>query len=119
VGSTETGLRPRYTTNTGLVQISKMARGTMIRALLVAAATAGVIAIGAAPAANAEPPNTNCIAGRTDAGGSCYYNNCTEAKANGECDIPEGSPHYCSKQDRDSDGIACGSADHAKKTGEL
>ncbi len=56
---------------------------------------------------NAEPPNTNCIAGRMNADGSCYYKNCTEAKANGECDIPEGSSHYCSKQDRDGDGIAC------------
>lgn len=81
----------------------------MIRALLVAAATAGVItgsAIGAFPA-DAEPLNDNCIAGRTNADGSCYYENCTEAKANGDCDIPQGSSRYCSQQDRDGDGAAC------------
>jgi hypothetical protein len=82
----------------------------MIRALLVTAATAGSIAgaaIGLAPAASAEPLNANCIAGRMNADGSCYYANCSEAKANNECDIPEGAAHYCDKQDRDGDGIAC------------
>lgn len=39
--------------------------------------------------------------------GSCFYASCTEAKAAGECDIPQGDPHYCAKQDRDGDGVAC------------
>jgi len=77
----------------------------MFRALLVAAAIAA--AIGAAPAAIAEPLDGNCIAGRINADGSCYYENCSEAKANGECDIPQGTDHYCSEQDRDGDGVAC------------
>lgn len=37
----------------------------------------------------------------------CYYANCTQARQAGETDIPEGSAHYCSKLDRDGDGIAC------------
>lgn len=37
----------------------------------------------------------------------CYWANCTEAHQNGEGNIPQGSAHYCSKQDRDGDGIAC------------
>ncbi|WP_163752050.1 excalibur calcium-binding domain-containing protein [Mycolicibacterium helvum] len=37
----------------------------------------------------------------------CYWTNCTQAHQNGEGDIPQGSAHYCSKQDRDSDGVAC------------
>ena len=82
----------------------------MIRGLLVTAATAGVVfgaAIGVAPAAGAEAFDGNCIAGRMNSDGSCYYANCSEAKAAGECDIAEGDSHYCSKQDRDGDGIAC------------
>jgi Excalibur calcium-binding domain len=81
----------------------------MIRGLLATATTAAVIfgtAISVAPA-GAAPLDGNCIAGRVNADGSCYYANCSEAKANHECDIPEGDSHYCSKQDRDGDGIAC------------
>lgn len=37
----------------------------------------------------------------------CYWTNCTQAHQNGEGDIPQGSAHYCSKQDRDGDGVAC------------
>jgi hypothetical protein len=37
----------------------------------------------------------------------CYWSNCTEAHQNGEGNIPQGNSHYCSKQDRDGDGIAC------------
>jgi hypothetical protein len=80
-------------------------RATLIAA---AAATAGVVAgsvIGAAPVAIAGPSDINCTQFNEDA--SCYYPNCTYAKANGECNIPEGSPHYCRKQDRDGDGLAC------------
>lgn len=36
----------------------------------------------------------------------CYWTNCTQAHQNGEGDIPQGSAHSCSKQDRDGDGIA-------------
>jgi hypothetical protein len=32
---------------------------------------------------------------------------CTEAHQNAEGDMPQGSAHYCPKQDRDSDGVAC------------
>lgn len=81
----------------------------MIRWLLVVATSTSVVmaaAVGVAPAAEAEL-HSNCIAGRMNSDGSCYYANCSEAKANGECDIAEGDAHYCSKQDRDSDGIAC------------
>ena len=77
----------------------------MIRGLLVAA-TAGVI-VGPVnvPAAGAEP--LECIAGRMNTVGSCYYSDCDEAFAANECDIPVGHPHYCSDRDSDGDGIAC------------
>jgi hypothetical protein len=39
--------------------------------------------------------------------GGCYWTNCTEAHQNGEGNISQGNAHYCSKQDRDGDGIAC------------
>jgi len=35
------------------------------------------------------------------------YKNCTEAKQNGDCDIPATSDKYQSKLDRDNDGVAC------------
>ena len=41
------------------------------------------------------------------AGNGCYWKNCTQAHQNGEGNIPQGSDHYCSKQDRDGDGLAC------------
>ena len=80
-------------------------RGTCF--FVAATATAGIIAggaIGAAPVAIAEPPEINCTQFNED--GSRYYPNCTYAKANGACNIPEGSTHYCPKQDRDGDGPA-------------
>jgi len=46
----------------------------MLRALLAAAVTAGLLAGGdaaTAPVAQAEPPNTNCIAMKVNADGSC------------------------------------------------
>ena len=82
----------------------------MFRALIVAASTAAAIwgtAIGAAPVAIGEPVNGSCIADKVNFDGSCYYKNCSEAKADGECDIPQGDSHYRSKQDRDGDGLAC------------
>jgi len=35
------------------------------------------------------------------------YKNCTEARANGACNIPSDSPYYQPKLDRDGDGIGC------------
>ncbi|GAB7145226.1 excalibur calcium-binding domain-containing protein [Mycobacterium riyadhense] len=79
-------------------------------ATLIAAATATagfivVSVIGTPTAPIAEPADINCTQFNED--GSCYWANCTQAKANGECNIPQGSSHYCSKQDRDGDGYAC------------
>ena len=81
-----------------------------MRALAIAAAAAAIVwgtTIGAAPAAVAAAPDSDCIAGLMNTDGSCTYANCSEARADGVCDIPEGSEDYCSKQDRDNDGIAC------------
>jgi len=64
----------------------------MIRIIAASAAAAfGAVAIGlAAPPAQAAP-----------------FKNCTQAKAAGYCDIPEDSPYYQDKLDRDQDGLAC------------
>lgn len=35
------------------------------------------------------------------------YSNCTQARDNGDCDIPSSSDLYQAKLDRDSDGIGC------------
>ena len=35
------------------------------------------------------------------------YQNCTQAKQNGDCDIPASSDKYQSKLDRDGDGLGC------------
>ena len=35
------------------------------------------------------------------------YKNCTEAKADGACNIPSSSDKYQSKLDRDGDGLGC------------
>ncbi|MBI3217645.1 MAG: excalibur calcium-binding domain-containing protein [Mycobacterium sp.] len=35
------------------------------------------------------------------------YNNCTEAKADGACNIPSSSDKYQAKLDRDGDGLGC------------
>lgn len=82
----------------------------VMRVLITGTATLLLLAAGPAPTvevAQAEPPSKNCIAMKVNQDGSCYYKNCSEAKAAGECDIPTGDPHYCSKQDRDNDGLAC------------
>jgi hypothetical protein len=55
-----------------------------------AAFGAGIAVVGIAPAAQAAP-----------------YSNCTEAKNNGDCDIPATSSKYQSKLDRDGDGLGC------------
>jgi hypothetical protein len=54
-------------------------------ALLIASA------IALAPIANASGP----------------YSNCSQAKADGVCNINEDSPYYFAKLDRDHDGVAC------------
>lgn len=80
----------------------------VLRVFAMAAATVAVTwgtAISTSPSGMAASPDINCTQFNED--GSCHYRNCTEAKAHGECDIPEGSPHYCPKQDRDNDGLAC------------
>lgn len=61
----------------------------MIRVLLVAVAIS-VAGVGMAPAAVAAP-----------------YKNCTEARKNGDTNIPASSDKYGSHLDRDGDGIAC------------
>jgi hypothetical protein len=79
----------------------------MIRALLVAAAITAAAwgtAIGTAPEGRTEAADAPCT---MEAYGNCVYANCTEAKANGRCNIKSSDPDYCPKQDRDGDGIAC------------
>ncbi|MEN3220707.1 excalibur calcium-binding domain-containing protein [Mycolicibacterium porcinum] len=60
-----------------------------IRMLVVALAVAGA-AVGLAPLATAAP-----------------YKNCSQAKANGDYNIPESSDKYGPWLDRDGDGIGC------------
>jgi hypothetical protein len=68
----------------------------MVRTLgLLAAAGLSAIAIGAAAPAIAAPLL------------QAPYANCTEARANGDSDIPSSSDKYQSKLDRDGDGIGC------------
>ncbi|WP_082981017.1 excalibur calcium-binding domain-containing protein [Mycolicibacter heraklionensis] len=65
----------------------------MIRAtLLVLAAAAGILSMPLTPVATAEV---------------VPYRNCTEARQNGDCDIPATSDKYQSKLDRDNDGLGC------------
>jgi Excalibur calcium-binding domain len=78
----------------------------MIRRLvMVSAALAVITGILAAPVASADPTDVSCTIFNED--GSCFYPNCTAAKKAGECNIQQGSPHYCPQQDRDGDGVAC------------
>lgn len=81
----------------------------VLRALLLATPALAIAIwgaiISAVPVVMADPIEFNCTQFNED--GSCYWANCTQAKANGECNIREGSPHYCAKQDRDGDGLAC------------
>jgi hypothetical protein len=61
-----------------------------IRAALLGLAVAGITTLAPPVIANAAP-----------------YSNCSEAKANGDCDIPSNSPYYQAKLDRDGDGLGC------------
>jgi hypothetical protein len=64
----------------------------VIRALFLAAmVSVGVVSGPVMPVAHAEAP----------------YRNCTEARNNGDCDIPSSSDKYQTKLDRDRDGIGC------------
>lgn len=63
----------------------------MFRFLAPAVFLTASAAIGLAPVASAAGP----------------YNNCSQAKADGVCNITQDSPYYMAKLDRDSDGIAC------------
>lgn len=75
---------------------SQGATTSMNRTLGLAIATAiGAIAIGSAAPALASPAPL------------APYKNCTEAKQNGDCDIPSTSDLYQAKLDRDQDGIGC------------
>jgi hypothetical protein len=38
---------------------------------------------------------------------STYYRNCSQAHADGRCNIPQGDPAYRPGLDRDHDGYAC------------
>jgi Excalibur calcium-binding domain len=60
---------------------------TIVSAILLTAAAA----IGLAPVAGAVGP----------------YANCSQAKADGVCNITKDSPYYMAKLDRDHDGVAC------------
>ncbi|MCV7194006.1 excalibur calcium-binding domain-containing protein [Mycolicibacterium brumae] len=62
----------------------------MVRVLSASALAIGVLGVTAAPAAVAAP-----------------YKNCSEARANGDTDIPSSSDKYGSHLDRDGDGIGC------------
>lgn len=62
----------------------------MLVRTFIAAAVLGALAVGLAPAALAAP-----------------YQNCSEARANGDSDIPSSSDKYGPHLDRDSDGIGC------------
>jgi hypothetical protein len=67
--------------------IRTVARGLV----LVTLVSAGASSIATAPIANAQQP----------------YRNCSEARANGDTNIPYGSPYYGPHLDRDNDGIGC------------
>ena len=68
----------------------------MIRSFgLTVAAGLVAIAIGSAAPAIASPVP------------QAPYKNCTEARQNGDCDIPATSDKYQSKLDRDNDGLGC------------
>lgn len=70
----------------------------MIRAsLLVVAAGVGVLSMSPAPMSLTPVATAEAVP----------YRNCTEARANGDCDIPATSDKYQSKLDRDNDGLGC------------
>jgi hypothetical protein len=76
-------------------------------AFVIGVLAAPAIHTSALVAASSAPLPAGVIAPIPLNSGGCYWTNCTEAHQNGEGDIQQGSAHYCSKQDRDGDGIAC------------
>ena len=72
----------------GVEAITTQLRGIMILRALVVGAALGAISLSGAVTANAAP-----------------YKNCTEARANGDTNIPASSDKYGSHLDRDGDGI--------------
>ncbi|AQA02101.1 hypothetical protein BVC93_06290 [Mycobacterium sp. MS1601] len=62
----------------------------LVRTLVVGLIVAGIGTLSPQVIANAVP-----------------YANCSEAKANGHCNIPSDSPYYQAKLDRDQDGLGC------------
>ncbi len=64
-----------------------VARGVLLFTLVAV----GASSISAVPVANAQQP----------------YRNCSEARANGDTNIPYDSPYYGPHLDRDHDGIGC------------
>lgn len=68
-----------------------MTRNIARALLLVTLVTAGASSIVVAPIASAQQP----------------YRNCSEARANGDTNIPYDSPYYGPHLDRDNDGIGC------------
>lgn len=62
----------------------------MLARVIFAAVAIATVAVGAAPAAVAAP-----------------WKNCTEARDNGDVNIPSSSDTYGSHLDRDGDGIGC------------
>lgn len=62
----------------------------LVRAVVIFAASIAV-AVVAAPAAPADAP----------------YRNCSDARANGDTDIPSDSPNYGPWLEEDRDGVGC------------
>jgi hypothetical protein len=79
----------------------------MVRFFLAASVAAfGTLCAPWAPHANAYAVHAGCGAWNASSG-SCYFSNCTAAHNAGYGDISSSDPYYCSKQDRDGDGLAC------------
>ncbi|WP_163723136.1 excalibur calcium-binding domain-containing protein [Mycolicibacterium psychrotolerans] len=66
----------------------------MIHKSLLIASVICALPLGGAATANAQP-------------GSTPFANCTQARANGQTDIPSSSPYYGPWLDKDHDGIGC------------
>jgi Excalibur calcium-binding domain len=73
----------------------------MFRTLVVTAALIGS-SVAAAPVMVAAHSPENCAA--LESFSACIYDTCADAP---KCDIAEGDPAYCPRQDRDKDGVAC------------
>jgi len=81
----------------GLLLSAIFALGVVVAPAVHAAPAPAVIVTAPETVTAPIPLNTN----------RCYWENCTEAHQNSEGNIAQGSAHYCAKQDRDGDGVAC------------